>query len=425
MKVSYRCIARDIRTGQGMAINIFNHLGRINMNRHLIFRATMVIAVLLIITFASTRIRAASGMCGDGTTTLPFTDVPATNGFFCSIASAYFTGLTNGTTPTTYSPEANVRREQMAAFVTRTLDQSLKRGSRRAALNQWWTPQLNLAVGVTTVGLHPFGVQSDGADLWVANHDSGTVSRVRASDGALLGTWTGAIGAFQVLVAEGLVFVTGALSPAGKVYVIFPNTSPGPVLPLLSDVGDTPIGIAYDGVRVWTANFGSVSIFNVQTGTLDTVTTGFIRPYGILYDGSNIWVTDTTAATALKLDSAGNIIQTVPVGLNPRFPIFDGANIWVPNAGSNSVTVIRASTGQVLATLTANGLSGPVTAAFDGERILVTDSSADRVSLWKAVDLTPLGSSTISTPGFFPYGACSDGLNFWITLSGTTGLKRL
>ena len=71
--------------------------------------------------------------------TLPFTDVMG-NAFFCQIAAAYFSGLTNGTTATTFSPTQTVTREQMAAFTTRTLDQSLKRGSQRAVAKKWWTP---------------------------------------------------------------------------------------------------------------------------------------------------------------------------------------------------------------------------------------------------------------------------------------------
>src|SRR5262245_19484464 len=71
-------------------------------------------------------------------TSLPFNDAAA-SGFFCQIAAAYLAGLANGTGPTTYNPGGMVPREQMAAFVTRTLDQSLRRGSRRAALDQWWT----------------------------------------------------------------------------------------------------------------------------------------------------------------------------------------------------------------------------------------------------------------------------------------------
>jgi hypothetical protein len=54
------------------------------------------------------------------------------NPFFCLIAEACFSGLTSGTSATTYSPADNVTREQMVAFITRTMDQSLKRRSRRA-----------------------------------------------------------------------------------------------------------------------------------------------------------------------------------------------------------------------------------------------------------------------------------------------------
>ena len=93
---------------------------------------------------------------------------------------------TNGTTSTTYNPGDPVPREQMAAFTTRTMDQSLKRGSRRAALNQYWTTQGANNLALTTVGNGPQLVQSDGADVWVPNSGDATVSRVRASDGKLL-----------------------------------------------------------------------------------------------------------------------------------------------------------------------------------------------------------------------------------------------
>jgi hypothetical protein len=78
----------------------------------------------------------------------------------------------------------------------------------------------------------------------------------------------------------------------------------------------------------------------------------------------------------------------------------------------------------VLATLTGNGLNTPVQATFDGQRILVTNLFGNSVSLWNATDLTPIG--TISTgPNTPPWGACSDGINFWITLQGPSQLARL
>jgi hypothetical protein len=101
------------------------------LNRSIFIRAVALISLMASLTVLSTRWQADTGSCGGVTVTLPFTDVMG-NGFFCQIAAAYFSGLTNGATATTYSPGDVVTREQMAAFTTRTLDQSLKRGSQRA-----------------------------------------------------------------------------------------------------------------------------------------------------------------------------------------------------------------------------------------------------------------------------------------------------
>jgi hypothetical protein len=210
--------------------------------------------------------------------------------------------------------------------------------------------------------------------------------------------------------------------------MIDPSQPFGAVTTVSSSLGGNNFGLTFDGARVWAANGspGSVSIVTPGATTpwsTTTVTTGFSSLRGALYDGANVWVTDAPAGKLLKLDSAGVILQTVTVGTFPEYPAFDGTNIWVPNNGSNSVTVVRASTGAVVQTLTGNGLNGPYSAAFDGQRVLVTNlaGGVGGVSLWKAADLTPLGSfptNAIAT------GACSDGINFWITLNGAGKLAR-
>src|SRR5262249_54646536 len=155
-----------------------------------IYRATLLVALIVSLAVLSTRMRADTGTCGGQTTTVPFMDVMGSQ-FFCQIAEAFFSGLANGTSATTYNPSGNVTRDQMAAFITRTQDSSLRRGNKRAALQQFWTttpryPSASGGLGITTVGGLPILVQSDGADLWVPNFGSNTVSRVRASDGKLL-----------------------------------------------------------------------------------------------------------------------------------------------------------------------------------------------------------------------------------------------
>ena len=356
---------------------------------------------------------------------VPFTDVAP--GAFCPLVQEiFYLGITTGTTPTTYDPTSDGTRLQMAAFLSRTVDGVLNRGSRRAALNQFWTPGNRVSLGLTTLGSLPALIQSDGEDLWVANIGNDSVAKVHASNGKLLETWTGATSALGVIVAMGHIFVSGETSP-GQLYRIDPSQAAGAVTTVASNLGNEPFGIAFDGSLIWTANIsGSVSIVTpggALPWTVTTISTGFGQPYGVLFDGSNVWVTDAPAGTILKLDASGAILQTVTIGPNPRFPIFDGTNIWVPNAGSNSVSVVRASNGTVLASLTGNGLNDPRSAAFDGQRVLVTNAVGHSISLWKAADLTSLGSVGTG-PGTGPLGACSDGINFWITLNAAGEVVR-
>ncbi|HKF43151.1 MAG TPA: S-layer homology domain-containing protein [Thermoanaerobaculia bacterium] len=382
-------------------------------------RASGLLPVALLAVFAGFA-QMLLGLCG------PFTDVAAD--VFCPfVLEIFYLGITTGTSATTYDPTSNVSRLQMAAFLSRTVDGVLKRGSRRAALDQFWTTQNATVLGLTTVGTAPTFVACDGADVWVSNLFASTVSRVRGSDGRLLETWSGAVNASGVIAAMGRIIVGGNTAPNGSLYQIDPSQTAGAVTTVASNLGSQPIGITFDGSRIWTANSvgNSVSIVtptSTAPWTVTTVTTGFSSPNGILYDGANIWVTDEIANALFKLNSSGAILQTVTVGVNPFHSVFDGGNIWVPNS-SDSVSVVRVSTGAILQTLTGNGLNGPKTAAFDGQRVLITNTVGASVSLWKAADLTPIGVFSTGT-GNSPFGAASDGVNFWITLEGAAQLAR-
>src|SRR5262252_705508 len=128
--------------------------------------AAILCLAIVIIVMASKRMPADTGTCSGAMTTVPFTDVMG-NIFFCQIAEAFFSGLTNGTTPTTYSPNDFVRRDQMSAFVTRTQDSALRRGSRRAALGQWATLPTMFQftfLGGNASSVSPSLVASDGVD---------------------------------------------------------------------------------------------------------------------------------------------------------------------------------------------------------------------------------------------------------------------
>lgn len=382
-------------------------------------RLLTIIVLIIAMTLSSGVLRADNGTCNGAGITLPFVDV-AGNTFFCQIAEAYFSGLTNGTSATTYSPHDPVSREQMAAFITRTMDQSIKRSRQRAALGQWWTQQVFSAGAITTVGSGPLGVRSDGECLWVANYGDGTVTRVQASDAKVIETWTGMSVPKHVLIASGRVYVAGGENP-GKLYMIDPSKPAGAVANL-GNICSYPSGMAYDGEHILICGAGAVTNYHVPSGSRITYVNGFVGPAGIIYDGNNFWLTDGGELKKVYVD--GQTGTPVNVGSVPQFPTFDGTNIWVPNTGDGSITVVRASTGTVVATLTGNGLAGDIReAGFDGERILVPNLIAHSVSLWRASDLSPLGSFSTGSNSS-PYGVCSDGRNFWVTFPDTNRLGR-
>jgi DNA-binding beta-propeller fold protein YncE len=348
---------------------------------------------------------------------------------FCpGIMEAYVTGVSKGTTPTTFSPNETVTRVQMTTFLQRSLDQGLTRASRRAALNQWWSPQTPTVMQAIPLGASaPNACASDGEDVWTSAGNE--VVQVRSSSGAVVGTWTNANAAWGVQAAAGRVYVVGNTSP-GSLYMIDPTQAPGPVTTVASNLGGLPEGIAFDGTHLWTANYnGSVSIITLQAATpypVTTVTTGFTNPDGILYDGANIWVTDYGAAKLFKLDAGGAILQTVTVGNWPAFPAFDGANIWVPNYLDNTVTVVQASTGNVVATLVDdanNDIHCPNQLSFDGERMFLTNHTGDSVTVFKAADLSIITNVPMG-PFSTPAGTCSDGINFWFTVTSPNSLLR-
>jgi hypothetical protein len=103
------------------------------------------------------------------------------------------------------------------------------------ALLRWYPA--NLAVQFPA-GTGPWRVASDGANVWVTNFSGRSVTKLRSSDGALLGTFV---------------------------------------------VGIKPTGITYDGANMWVTNSGSSSVTELRAGdgaVLGTFAAGQASTFG-------------------------------------------------------------------------------------------------------------------------------------------------
>ena len=157
----------------------------------------------------------------------------------------------------------------------------------------------------------------DGANVWVTNFSSDSLTKLRASDGANLGTFPVGSGRRRGLrwcqrVGDELWLsnsVTKLRASDGANLGTFP-------------VGSFPPGVAFDGANVWVANGGSVS------------------------GGVSGSVTKLRASNGVNLG-------TFPVGSSAGGVAFDGANVWVTDPNDANVVKLRASDGQSLGTFPA------------------------------------------------------------------------
>jgi len=97
-------------------------------------------------------------------------------------------------------------------------------------------------------------------------------------------------------------------------------------------VGQGPLGMAFDGANIWTANYGEGSVTKLRASDgkkLGTFELGGV-PTGVTFDGANIWESDSGGDTVTELRASdGKKLRTFNLGPAPAFMAFDGANIWV------------------------------------------------------------------------------------------------
>jgi uncharacterized protein (TIGR03437 family) len=268
------------------------------------------------------------------------------------------------------------------------------------------------AILTYTVGTNPVAVAFDGANIWVSNASSNTITKLSASDGIIVGTYpvTNPIGlvfdGVNIWVASGSNnTVTKLLASTGAVVGTYP-------------AGYSPQSVAFDGSNIWVTNYVCPTCGATNTVTKLLASTGVVVgtyavgtfPIGVVFDGVNIWVANEGSNNVAKLlASSGALVSTYAVGSSPQALAFDGTNIWVANEGSSNVTKLLASTGTVVGTYSVG--ANPLGLAFDGTNIWVANAGSNSV--------TKLLASTGALVGTYPVGThpdsvVFDGTNIWV-----------
>jgi YVTN family beta-propeller protein len=243
-------------------------------------------------------------------------------------------------------------------------------------------------LSVTKVGIAPIEMTYDGANVWVTNYDSSSIS---------------------VVDSQGSLIKTIYLEPIAH-----------------------PEGILYDGKYVWTANNGpganTVSKFDAASMAFIANYPVGILPDGLAFDGTYIWVTNSYSNNVMKLDrESGAILRTYPTGEYPLSIIFDGEAMWIGNSdaadadspplSTASLTKLRDNGGVFLGTFAAgNKVRG---LASDGTSIWTCNSLDNTFTRIRISDGAQLGTYPA---GKSPRDIAFDGVRMWISNSGDNTL---
>jgi glutamine cyclotransferase len=253
------------------------------------------------------------------------------------------------------------------------------------------------------VGKQPYGVAFDGENIWSANYEDGTVSEVRASDGANLGTFQVGGNPIGIAFDGANMWVTDN----GSNTVTKLRASDGKSLGTFQ-VGNEPWWLAFDGENLWVANFGDGTVTKLRAS--DGKSLGTFNTNGaiaVAFDGTYVWVS-TYAGYVTRLKKDGSNAGSFKVGSRPIGIAFDGANIWVANNEGTSVTKLRAKDGATLGTFLYGG--APYGVAFDGTNIWVTGSP--NVVEYRASDGAVIDA--VQIPNSSTAGIAFDGADIWV-----------
>ena len=285
--------------------------------------------------------------------------------------------------------------------------------ARKAALLQWYVQRFPMP--------HPpQGMAFDGAHIWVASYDNtatvNTVTKLRADDGATLGTFAVGRGPKGVAFDGDNIWVANHLTTT----VTKLRATDGAHLGTFT-VGDVPNAIAFDGSNVWVTNYGSndVTKLRASDGVVLGTYGGLSSPMGVAFDGENVWVVNNGAGNVTKLRASdGGNLGTFSVGSSPIGIAFDGTSIWVAGLSTQNVTRLRASDGANLGTFP---VATPSSLAFDGAHIWAVNSNGSTITRLRATDGANLGAVTV---GLFPDYLAFDGANIWVAVQGARTLVK-
>jgi YVTN family beta-propeller protein len=181
------------------------------------------------------------------------------------------------------------------------------------------------------------------------------------------------------------------------------------------------VAVASRGGPHLVAAANTVGVIDTGQASLNAVVTGVGRPSGVAAGAGAVWVTDSADDQLLRVNSAGQVDDRIPVGRGPAGVAVGGGQVWVTNQLDGTVSEVNPGAGVPVGPAIQVGI-GPSAVAFGFGSVWVANVTGDSLSkiqaaTGKVVATIDLGSS--------PAGVAVGAGAVWVAAQDTGELLRV
>jgi YVTN family beta-propeller protein len=198
------------------------------------------------------------------------------------------------------------------------------------------------------VGLRPEGVAVGSGAVWVANHGSGTVSRIDPRSDRVVATITVGQGPARIVTGSNAIWVTDDRDR--MLWRIDPRTNRASAIRLRGKVSGTPT-IARGAI--WATVWDDATLVRIDPNTNHATVAAHIeqQPTGVQFANGSFWITSSNRGMGKLSRIDATSYRTQATFRAGRLPWFQGASvsdggIWVADAMAGLVFRFDAITGQ-------------------------------------------------------------------------------
>jgi YVTN family beta-propeller protein len=180
------------------------------------------------------------------------------------------------------------------------------------------------------------------------------------------------------------------------------------------------VAVVTHGSAQLAAGPNTVGVIGAGQPGLSAVVTGVGQPDGIAYGAGAAWVSDGADNLLLRIGSAGQVIDRIPVGSGPAGITVGDGEVWVANELDGTVSEVNPGAGTQVATIRVG--VGPDAIAFGYGSVWVANVTSD--------SLSRIGAATGQVVATIPLGGAPAGIAVgagavWVTSQETGELLRV